>query len=234
MKKAVVFLTAALLSCVAFGGTDNNLPAPYLSVSGTGEASLPPDIAMIQVEVSLIKKSGMEAKQQVDAAVNALLDSLTENKPNLSRIDAGSLRLQPHYEYDNNKRRQKGYMATRMVDLEVSALDVMDSILETVVKQGMTTVRSVDYGFSDGGRLCQQQALDKAISDSKDQAQRMAEAYGVKLGKLSSAGLGSSYPSPYAGMEKMAMADASSRGPSYRSGDITCHAQVSAVFLIKE
>ena len=233
MKKAIAFLTAAVLSCSAVGGTDNNISTAHLSVGGAGEASLPPDIATIQIEISLIKKSGMEAKQQVDAAVNELLSSLDGNKPNLSRIDAGSLRLQPNYEYENNKRRQKGYKATRMVDLEVSRLDVMDNVLETVIKQGMTTVQSVNYGFSDGGRICQQQALSKAIEDSREKARQMAQAYGVKLGKISSAGLGSAYPAPYGGMQKIAMSEASS-APSYRSGDITCHAQVSAVFLIGE
>ncbi|WP_461537407.1 SIMPL domain-containing protein [Spongorhabdus nitratireducens] len=232
MKKATMFLLASALTTGVMA--QEAVPGAHFNVSGKGEASLPPDQATVHVEVRRTEETGADAKRQVDQTVDMLLTELEAHRSGLSRIDAGSLQLQPHYEYKNNERHQEGYRATRIVELEVSNLEVMDNILEAVARQKATTINNVNYGFSDGGALCQQQALDAAIQNSRQKAQQMAKAYEVKIDRIYSASLGGGYPVAYSRMEGLAMAADAGGAPSYQSGDLTCQANVSAVFLIKD
>ena len=75
------------------------------------------------------------------------------------------------------------------------------------------------------------QALAAAATDARDNAQRIADTLGVKLGALRNIDAHSSQPRPPGPMMRVsAMSAESDAGASYTPGEISMDAQVNASF----
>ena len=77
----------------------------------------------------------------------------------------------------------QNYTASNMVTVTVRKLDTTGAVLDAAVKDGANTLNGLSFALADQ-RPAQDKARWAAVSDAKAKASLLAEAAGVKLGRI--------------------------------------------------
>ena len=92
--------------------------------------------------------------------------------------------LQPQYDYQDRKApRITGYEVRNTVAAKSSDLSKVGPMLDALVSAGVNNINGVTFSIKDG-KAAKAKARTDAIKQAKAKAQSMAEAAGVKLGKV--------------------------------------------------
>lgn len=226
-----VFKFAAIL-CVGFASGALAQQAPQgITVSGEGVVSLAPDTATIRLGVSERAASAAEAMAQTSEKVRGILNQLDSLKiAGLDRRTSG-LYLRPVY--DNGSRNDttpvkvSGYEAGNTVSVTVRDLSKLGQLLDAVVAEGANDFNGLQFGLQDN-QAALEQARKDAVSDAMARAQQLADAAGVKLGKVVSM---SETSQGFRPME-MRSAQMKSMDMPIETGEVDVSAQVSLQFEI--
>ncbi|MFQ3233416.1 MULTISPECIES: SIMPL domain-containing protein [Sulfitobacter] len=226
-----VFKFAAIL-CVGFASGALAQQAPQgITVSGEGVVSLAPDTATIRLGVSERAASAAEAMAQTSEKVRGILNQLDSLKiAGLDRQTSG-LYLRPVY--DNGSRNDttpvqvSGYEAGNTVSVTVPDLSKLGQLLDAVVAEGANDFNGLQFGLQDN-QAALEQARKDAVSDAMARAQQLADAAGVKLGKVVSM---SETSQGFRPME-MRSAQMKSMDMPIETGEVDVSAQVSLQFEI--
>ena len=194
---ALVFgLVAATLSIVAVTRnhtqtvTVNPSNAPdkrTISVSGTGIATLAPDLARFSVGVqeqgkNLTEVQGMVARD-TDAIFSALVKAGLDKDKDLK---TSGYSVQPTYDYPKDKTPVvSGYRVANTVNATVRGLDKepnkVGPIIDAAVQAGATNIGNITFTLSDpeqAGAV----ARNAAMQNAQAKANALAQAGGAKLG----------------------------------------------------
>ena len=226
-----VFKFAAIL-CVGFASGALAQQAPQgITVSGEGVVSLAPDTATIRLGVSERAASAAEAMAQTSEKVRGILNQLDSLKiAGLDRQTSG-LYLRPVY--DNGSRNDttpvqvSGYEAGNTVSVTVRDLSKLGQLLDAVVAEGANDFNGLQFGLQDN-QAALEQARKDAVSDAMARAEQLADAAGVKLGKVVSM---SETSQGFRPME-MRSAQMKSMDMPIETGEVDVSAQVSLQFEI--
>jgi uncharacterized protein YggE len=203
-KSLIVFAVVAMLALLvgACGPTTINQEAPptmrTLSVAGTGEAFLAPDIAYIYVGVHTEKLTAAEAVAENTTQTNAVIEAITEFGIPARDVRTTNFSIWPMDKYDpltGTPTGEKTYAVDNTVYVTVRDLETLGDLLDTVIQAGANTVNSVQFDVSDKDEALQT-ARAEAIKDAEAQAQALAEAAGLTLGEIQSIGFSDSMPYP--------------------------------------
>lgn len=185
--KINTLLPAAVLGLglVAAGAQAAELPnGPHVVTSGTSSLEATPDIATLNIEVSISAKDAADAKKQADARVALYWDFLTKNGIDKKDIDAANLRTQPEYDFlKTGESVLKGYRAVRQVQVTLRQLDKLNELLDGALKSGLNEIRSVELGVANPDTY-KDRARDKAIENATAQAQSLAKGFNTTLGPI--------------------------------------------------
>ncbi|MHB8644856.1 MAG: SIMPL domain-containing protein [Thermomicrobiales bacterium] len=192
----VLALVAATLSIVAVTRnhtqtvTLNPSNAPdkrTVSVSGTGIASLAPDIARFWVGVLERgpKLTDVQATvaQKTDAIITALVKGGLDKDKDLKTTGYA---IQPIYDYPKEKAPVvTGYQVTNTINATVRGLDKnqdkIGPLLDAVVQAGANNIGSITFGLANPDQA-NQIARQEAMKNAQSKADALAQAGGAKLG----------------------------------------------------
>lgn len=175
---ACLVLSPALL---AQGLPDNSR---HIVVTGYGKVIAEADEAKVTFRTTSTQLKSADAKRDVDNRVNELLDILLSDLGfDQDDIVASGISLQPEYEYNRNERMFKGFRANRAVTVTLRNLDGLNTLLDTALGAGVDEIANILLQSSEeeAHRL---KARERAIADSKDKAEALANAYGAELGAV--------------------------------------------------
>ncbi|MEH6673416.1 MAG: SIMPL domain-containing protein [Sulfitobacter sp.] len=228
-----IFKFAAIL-CAGFASGALAQQAPQgITVNGQGVVSIAPNTATIRLGVSERAASAAEAMAQTSEKVRGILDQLDSLKiAGLDRQTSG-LYLRPVY--DNGSRSDttpvqvSGYEAGNTVSVTVRDLSKLGQLLDAVVAEGANDFNGLQFGLQDNEAALEQARKD-AVSDAMARAQQLADAAGVKLGKVISM---SETSQGFRPME-MRSAQMKSMDMPIETGEVDVSAQVSLQFEIVE
>lgn len=212
------------------------VPPSTVTVSGEGTVSAQPDQAVVRFGIVTRAETAQEARSNnATAAKNAMNAVRALDVPD-EKMRMESLRLQPRYEYNDEKDRRQlvGYEATRQVVVELEDLEVLPQLVASVVERGANRLDAIEYRLSDRSRF-RDEALRKAAQSACDKARLLAETLGAELGsvrRINEQSFDFVRPrSPRAQMEVAKTADAAQAEPeAYAAGEIDVSAQVQVVF----
>lgn len=216
-------------------------PDNVISVSGTGKVKAVPDVAVINLGVVTQGKDAKEAQNAAADKINkitAFVKSLGVAKEDITTSQSN---LNPRYDYQGGRSEIVGFDANYMVTVKVRGVDknseTANKILAGAIENGANQVYGSQYTIDDPDNL-KQEARKQAIEKAKQKAKELADAAGIKLGKVVSVqdGEGSYAPMPmYA--DKMAVgyggAAAESIAPSMEPGSQDVMQTVTLVFEVK-
>lgn len=154
-----------------------------ISIDAEGKVTALPDIAMISIGVQTEKKTVAEAQQENSTKMNAITDKLKQLGVAKEDIQTTNYSIYPTYDYPNGKQVDRGFQISQNVDIKVRKLDSISDILAAVGTLGANQVGGVTFTIDDPEALRQQARL-KGLEAAKMKAQALAQAAGVKLGKV--------------------------------------------------
>ncbi|WP_394211521.1 oxidative stress defense protein [Enterovibrio calviensis] len=154
---------------------------PHLETVGIGEVVAMPDMANIDVAVSLNRTSAQAAKKASDDAIAALLERLKKMGIDKKDIESANLSLQPQYSYPKNSEpKLTGYRASRTVTVTVRDLANLNRLLDGALADGLNRINGISFSSSKESEL-KEKARMAAIADAQAKAKSLANGFGETL-----------------------------------------------------
>ncbi len=183
----VLLAALALSACGPVAATSAGTPRT-LSVSGSGQISLTPDIAYIYVGVHTENPSASDAMAENNRRTQEMIDALKEAGVDEKDIRTTNFSIWPMDRYDpdtNLPTGQKVYSVDNTVYVTVRDLAKLGDLLDTLVTAGANTINSISFDVADKTAAIKQ-ARAAAVKNGKEQAQELAGEAGVTLGEITS------------------------------------------------
>src|SRR3989344_570070 len=237
----VAFLGISVLDKVYNFSQDfrNSVPKNTLSMSAEGKVSARPDVATVNVGVLTNEPTAKAAQDQNTKITNELIDFIKKQGLADDDIVTSNFSVYPKYEYNNGRNTINGYQANQTLTIKVHGVDksteTLGKILSGAVDNGSNQIQGVNFSFDDPDDL-KQEARKIAIEKAKQKASDLAQASGLRLGRvvtISENSIYSPYPMPY-------VLDATKDGmggggtaPAIEAGSQDIIAQMTIIFEVK-
>jgi uncharacterized protein YggE len=156
-------------------------PAAGVITSGDAIVSKKPDLALISAAVD--SKQGTASAAQQDLASKAAGLIARAKALGIADKDINTSGYSVGPSYAPNTNTIDGYRAFEQLLLKWHNVDTVGKALDALVQEGGATQISVGFTLADP-KAAQAEARSLAIADARSRAQAMANAAGVKLGKV--------------------------------------------------
>lgn len=179
---------AGLVACSApptASADDGRIATRTLVVTGAGEASAAPDMALLSVGVQTEASTAGAALKENAARMNATIARLKARGVADKDMQTADLSVNPQYKYDNagNPPQIVGFQATNMLRVKLRDLTAAGSVIDEAVGDGANSLGGLSFTFADAKPL-EDEARKSAVEDAKAKAQLLAKAAGVALGSI--------------------------------------------------
>ena len=239
------FLAIGTLLILALTACDVNIASEVLSssttdraihVTGSGSVTGEPDIATLDLGVSVEQETIAEAREEAASAMTALIASLKANNVAEKDIKTENFSIHPQYDYTDNGRILRGYRVNNTVRAKIRELATLSDIIDAAAGAGGNNIviNSIQFMIDDTTPL-QTQARSLAVKDAEAKAQTLAEASGVTLGEpitITESTYFEGPPIPFATAEA-AFDDAARTSTPIVAGELTVTVNVTVVYEIE-
>jgi len=230
-------LLLTLVPSVAFAQqTPPPPPAePHVVVSGEGLVQAVPDRAWITISAESRASSAREAQKRNTDAMTPVLSKLKAAGVPADAIRTVAYDVHYEWEFVNNRRVGKGYLARNTIEVRVDAIDRVGEYLEIAVGSGATALGGIRFDLKDRAKL-EREALRLAVADARGKADAAAAGAGrtidriLRIDEAGSSG-GPVPPRPMM-REAMMVSDAAS-APPISAGQTEIRSQVTITAVLK-
>jgi hypothetical protein len=210
-----------------------------ISVSGTGEIKGTPDQAHLSAGVVTEGRTAAEALAANSRAMNQVFATLKQLGIPDKNIQTSNFNVSPQYPpYNNNgpqpPRRIIGYQVTNTVNVTVDGIDKVGPALDALVKSGANESSGIYFTIADPKPL-EEKARRDAVAEAQAKARTIADASGVRLGRIITINEGGGYmppPVPMMRMEAAMAAPPPPPPPPMAAGEQSVSVSVSIVYEI--
>ena len=208
---SLIGIILLLITVFALSGCDS-LSAPSIKsapanssqntgiwVTGEGEVTVVPDLAILSLGVEAQANSVAQAQSQASAAMDAVIDKLNSLGVESQDIQTQYFSINPSRKWDPDSGEEEltGYRVTNMVTAKVRQVEDTGVIIDAVAVAGGDYIRINGISFTvDDPAPYQKEAREKALADALQKAEQIAGAAGLDLGEPTYISDSSSY-SPY-------------------------------------
>jgi uncharacterized protein YggE len=180
-------------------------PPRTISVSGTGQASAQPDVAVVTLGVSTEAEEAGEALAENSKQMTAVIAALKAGGVLSKDIRTQTIRLSPRYEQPprtaggtQRPAELVGFAANNVVEMRVRDLSTLGVLLDAAVKAGGNQIQGIRFEIEDPSKLLVQ-ARDAAWADAQAKAMQLADLAKAELGVALTIQEFSRTPRPYEG-----------------------------------
>jgi uncharacterized protein len=152
-------------------------------VSGEGLVQAVPDRAWITISAESRASSAREAQKRNTDAFTPVLTKLKAAGVPADAIRTISYDVQYEWDYVNNKRVGKGYVARNTVEVRVDAVDRVGEYLEIAAGSGATGLGGIRFDLKDRAKL-EREALRLAVADARAKADAAAAGAGRTIERI--------------------------------------------------
>jgi uncharacterized protein len=182
LTRAVFALFVLALAVPATAQTPLAPLEPAVVVSGQGIVQAVPDRAWITITAESRAANPRDAQKRNADAMNPVLDKLK------GRVAADAIKtigydLQQEWDFVNNRRVSRGYVARNTVDVRVDQIDRVGELLEMAVGSGATSVGGIRFDLKNRAGL-ERDALRLAVIDAKAKAEAAAGGAGRVIDRI--------------------------------------------------
>lgn len=169
-----------------------------ISVNGSAQMVLTPDIAYVSIGVHTEAEDAKEAmasnNQQTQAVIGSLLAAGVDDKD----IQTINFSIYPQERYSPTGESQGKYFSVdNTVYVKVRDLTGLGELLDSAVQAGANTIYGITFDIENKDAATEQ-GRKEAVENARKQAEQLAAAAGVSLGPVYSLSSYSSYPMPMA------------------------------------
>ncbi|MBI4220455.1 MAG: SIMPL domain-containing protein [Chloroflexi bacterium] len=162
-----------------------------LWVTGIGEITVKPDLAILSVGVEARSKTVTDARDQAALAMQKIVDALKSRGVAAEDIATQYFSIQPEYRYievrnpDGSYGKQElvGYIVTNQAQAKIRKIDDVGPVVDAAAVAGGDLVRinNVQFTVDDPVKFAGQMR-ELAAKDALGKAKVYADALGVKIG----------------------------------------------------
>ena len=231
----IVFLGLQLL--VGFSTIKNNQVGQQrlITVDATGESNVRPNIAQVSMGLSTNAKTVSDAQQKNTESMNGFIKRLDSIGILEKDRKTANYSVQPHYDYNDTTKKSDitGYDVSNTVVVNVRDLTKIPQVIGLASDFGLNQVGGLSFTF-DNPDMGKDQARKIAFQKARSKAQAMANAAGIRLGRvvgLSESG-GMIPPMPMMYDSVMMKGVGGAQRPDIESGSQNVSVSVSMTFEI--
>ena len=211
MKTNYVWIAFSLLVALVLGACATSAAAPsvpaaatpapaganttrQISVTGTGNVFITPDVAYVNIGVHSQADTVTDALTQNNDQAQGVSTALKGLGVDPKDIQTSAFNVYPQQQLGPNGDVQKTvYVVDNTVYVTVRDLSKLGQLLDAVTKAGANSINGIQFDALNKSQALSQ-ARDMAIQDARSQAQELVKAAGVTLGPIDTINLSSSNP----------------------------------------
>lgn len=179
-------LLALLIAMPAFAAAQQPAPPTNESVvvvSGQGVVLAVPDRAWITIGAESRAQNPREAQRLNTEAMRPVQEKLKGSGIPADAIRTVAYDVQYEWDFVNNKRVGRGYVARNTIEVRVDAIDRLGEYLEMAVGSGATNVSGIRFDLKDQAKL-EREALRLAVADARTKADAAASGAGRSVERI--------------------------------------------------
>jgi uncharacterized protein YggE len=205
-----------------------------ISVSGFGEATGVPDMATVQLGVSVTGDTISAAIDLSNQTMDRVRQAVIGRGIPETDLQSINFSVWPEDKYDPQTGTQTGeriYHVDSTLQVKVRDIGQVSSIIQTGLDGGANNIWGLTYGIDDSAAL-EAEARTKALADAADRAQQLAGALGVSLGDPIAVSELVGGLSPIFAEAAFARGMGGGGGPPLSPGELTVQIQVDVMYAV--
>jgi uncharacterized protein YggE len=212
------------------------IPAePLVVTSGQGVVQAVPDRAWITIGAESRASSAKEAQRLNTVAMTPIQEKLRAAGIPADAIKTIGYDVQYEWDYVNNRRVGRGYVARNTIEVRVDSVDRVGELLEIAGTSGATSLGGIRFDLKDRSKL-EREALRLAVADARAKAEAIAAGAGRSLErivKIEEQGVSGGPVPMYRRELSVAAAQAAPVPPPIEAGQTELRAQVTLTAILK-
>ena len=208
---------------------------PQVVVSGSGQVTVVPDLAYINIGVRSQADTVSDALQTSNTQAKAIKDALLAEGVDSKDVQTSSFNVYPMQDYSpTGEISRYYYVVENTVYVTIRNLDKLGKVLDVAAANGANNIYGISFDVADKTEAYSQ-ARKLAVEYAKKQASELAEAAGVKLGGILNIS-SSTYSAPTLyDMSKygMGMGGGAAQSVPVSAGQMMISADVTLVYAIQ-
>lgn len=191
-KKIVFFAFAAVFVLFLINFLNISFPVSMtttsrsseLAVVGEGKIDISPDTAYVDAGIYVNNvKTVQEAQDKITSVNNAIITSMQGLGVKKEDIKTSNFSINPDYLYESGRNQIRGYSGNATVTVKTTNLALVAQIIVAATTAGANQVQGARFTI-DNPQTYREQVREKAITNAKEQAKKLASTLGIKLGKI--------------------------------------------------
>lgn len=179
----LLLLAAAAIAGIgrpeAAGGADD--PSQGITVTGTGRVESVPNEALFSLGVSTEGATARAALAANSAAMRKVLAALDNAGIDTKDVKTETVSVGPHYSVDGQS--PSGFTARNSVSVRIRDVAKAGSVLDAASQAGANAINGPMLTRTDRDEL-EAKALEDAVANARTRAGALADAAGVRLGRV--------------------------------------------------
>ena len=177
---------AAVLGMTACGGAGQ--AGSVVTVSGTGTVLAKPDMVEINISLSKIAPTTMQAQEEVSAMVRQALQLLKDAGIEDKNISTASLRFNSEYEWSTPRRVLIGQKAEQIITFSATGINgqneniSVSNIIDQLVQINGIELNQMNFGVKNNAELFAR-SRELAYQKALEKAEQYAALSGLKIKK---------------------------------------------------
>src|SRR3989344_9704102 len=155
-----------------------------LAVVGEGKVEVVPDTATVDVGISVTAAETVEAAQRtINTVNNTIIAAMKALGIDKEQIKTSNYSIYPNYTYQEGQNRTDGYNGNVSISIKVSDTQLVSRVIEEATKAGANQINGTNFTVESPEKY-REEARNKAIANAKEQAQKLTQALGIRLGRV--------------------------------------------------
>ncbi|MGR9436336.1 SIMPL domain-containing protein [Rhizobium leguminosarum] len=212
---------------------------PVISVTGDGESSVAPDMAIVNFAVVKQAKTAREALDENNKAMNDVLAALKSGGIAERDLQTSGFSIQPQFNYpqpvDGQQQQPQliGYQTINSVTVRLRDLAKLGAVIDQSVSLGINQGGDIQF-TNDKPDAAIEEARKNAVAEAVKKAKTLSEAAGVKLGRIIEISENVPRAMPQPVYRATMMKEASDAAVPVQSGENNYNVSVTVTFAIEQ
>jgi len=163
--------------------TRDTVTEPLVVTAGEGVVQAVPDRAFVNITAESRADRPRDAQRRNVELMQPVQDKLRAAGIPPEAIRTIAYDLQQEWDFVNNRRVSKGYVARNTIEVRVDAIEKLGDLLDTAVTAGATSVSDIRFDLKDRSKL-EREALRIAVRDAYMRAEAAATGAGQTIARV--------------------------------------------------
>lgn len=208
-----------------------------LSVSGSAEKIVVPDVAQVVLGVETKQATARDAQAEVSKKMKAVTNQMKKLGIDEQDLQTRSFRVDPvnRYDRDSGTSVPDGFRASQTLQVKIRETDKASEVIDQAVALGANSVEQLRFVVDDEDAV-RREILQDAIADAKDKAEELADDLDVDLVRIVSFSHGDNHHDDivrYETAEVFALSANADTSPQIEAGSSEITAQVTLTYEVR-